>query len=330
MFRLQVIGTLAFLVPFIAIVPRAAQTNEAPEPSPQDALTAPRKDRRCCAQPLASGSLYGEKRGPARTICVRFWRGRQLGTVVYGMDSRTTMGGPPFIGTFFHSASRNTRRRRWEVAFPDGLRSGATVRRPHTTDFERAWHRKTPDADFVLLLTGPEYAPGRPGPLPGMEPPPPGPSRASLALSCRVRSAHRWSLPTYAEAIRAIPCLELPPDGKHSIPSQVFKTLMRWPVRSLRTDGSTKTEICVGMPSPAVLWKHRLFPRELSQGIPAACLAAGLTREEPKRSKGGESQRFTKIEHEAPPSHNINSSSVEVDEWREGRSENVTISVETW
>ena len=197
---------------------------------------------------------------------------------------------------------------------------------PQTTDFERAWQRRSAEADYVFYLTGPVSVGGRLPPQPGIEPPPPGPSHANLRLSLRVRSAERWSLPTYAEAVRAIPRLEFPLDGIHSVPPQIFKTLMHWPVASLRTDGSAETEICIGMPSPAIRLEKSLFPGELLKGVPDACLAAGYERAGPIRSKDGRSARFTKIEQNSPPGR-LCASWVEVDEHM--RSDNLTVTVGT-
>ena len=74
-----------------------------------------------------------------------------------GMGFQDDHGWPTLYWNIFScSASRNTRRRCLVSRLSRRLEKRGYRPTPHTTDFERAWHRKTPDADFVLLLTGPD------------------------------------------------------------------------------------------------------------------------------------------------------------------------------
>ena len=71
MFRLQVIGTLALPVFVHRTVPRAAQRNEAPEPSPQRLRRALEKTADVVRNPGQRKFLRG-KTWTCPTICVRF------------------------------------------------------------------------------------------------------------------------------------------------------------------------------------------------------------------------------------------------------------------
>ena len=152
---------------------------------------------------------------------------------------------------------------------------------PHTTLFERAqaFHRKAGDADFVVLLDEPQPIPGRRGPLPGRKPVSSGPPRSDVTILWWIRLGQRWSLPTYAEALRAMPCLELTRGLRNPVPPMVFKTLMPFPVMSVSVYGG-ETEIHTQDPTSAAFIQENLIigVRTITEDIPPACLAAGYKR----------------------------------------------------
>ena len=72
---------------------------------------------------------------------------------------------------------------------------------PNTTDYDQAFHRRTADADFLVLLKVRQFPaldwPKNRPPMVGVD----MSAKTNVQVGWRIRSAERWSLPSYAEAL---------------------------------------------------------------------------------------------------------------------------------
>jgi hypothetical protein len=293
MLRLQITGVLAAFVPLLTALPAETRGTAGAVVSPEEVLKSLAKAAEMQPNPLPLEPDAGPRSAdvPRDYCAILAAETIKHGRIWYGLEDDN--GWPTFLwdGHFVirekdEEALANRVGRRLEK-----LGYSPT---PHTTEFDRAFHRKNADADFLILLTKPQNVPNRIPPIYGMPSPEPE-MIVGIDVSCRVRSTHRWSLPTYAEALRAFPCLELTEDSKHQFPAEVFKTLMGWPVASVSTRWGKETEICVQLPMPPVLVQRSMRPADLFERIPNACLSSGYEREEPVRGKVAGTVRIGKF-----------------------------------
>ncbi len=315
MYRLQVVGAMAILVPLLAAVPAASQDAGSPALSPQEAIERLAKVARVLPKPwpreLAARVTKAEL--PSDLFTIFEGEAVEGGALGYGFEDDNgwpalywDISGLSIKGEDWSEVGGRLHKRLEKLGYRQVT---------HTTFlFDWAFHRKTADADFVVFLTNAERGGGgRMPPLTGKkEPGPVGPSFAELRVHCWVRSTHRSSLPTYAETLRAIPSLELSQGTNRLIPPQVLKTLMDWPVTSVQTRPGSETKVCIQFPRPVISPGKALYPRDLVEGIPDACLAAGYNRYKPLNGRGEHAVRVEKFDSNAQPGE-CDGSSVEID-----------------